>query len=93
MKCIVNDGKDAVNINDINRYCYEHYQIYDTLLKLYHKQVDYSSNRSLSWKDFLANVLDTRFTASWKVSITYSSSSNGNVLDIIADVAKAELSM
>ena len=45
MKCIVNDGKDAVTTNDVDRYCYEHYQIYDSLLKLYQQVVKSAARR------------------------------------------------
>jgi hypothetical protein len=35
MKCVVKDGKEAVSGNDIDRYCYEHYQVYESLHRLY----------------------------------------------------------
>ena len=34
-KCIVNDGKDAITVNNIDKYCYDHHQIFDSLRKLY----------------------------------------------------------
>jgi hypothetical protein len=30
MKCLVNDGRDAVDMNGIKRYCWIHYQIYNS---------------------------------------------------------------
>ena len=87
MKCIINEGKDAVSINNITRYCYEHYQIYDSIQSLY-KQVS-SSDKSISWRKFLTKVLDTNFNASWKISFV--DTSIGITLDKVADVARDEL--
>jgi hypothetical protein len=64
MKCILNDGLEAITINDINRYCYEHYQIYDSLQKLYQQVVN--SNGILTWNDYLKKVLDPQFNEPWK---------------------------
>jgi hypothetical protein len=86
MKCIVNDGRDAVTIIDINRYCYEHYQIYDSLQKLYQQVV--KSNGPLTWNDYLKKVLDAQFNAPWKTSVVDTS---GRTLDIVARVGRAEL--
>jgi hypothetical protein len=44
MKCAVNDGKEAVPIDNIYRYCYEDYQVYNMLKRLYPED-------SMSWKD------------------------------------------
>jgi hypothetical protein len=87
MKCIINDGKDAVSINNIIRYCYEHYQIYDSMQSLY-KQAS-SSDKSISWRQFLTKVLDTNFNASWKISLV--DTSTGITLDKVANIASAEL--
>jgi hypothetical protein len=82
MKCAANDGKEAVTVDNIDRYCYEHYQVYDMLKRLY-------PGDSMSWKEHLNKVLDTKFNASWKVSLI--DISNGKTLDIVAKVARAEL--
>jgi hypothetical protein len=87
MKCIINDGKDAVSINNIIRYCYEHYQIYDSIQSLY-KQIS-SSDKSISWRQFLTKALDTNFNASWKISLV--DTRTGITLDKVANVARAEL--
>ena len=87
MKCVVNDGKEAITINNIDRYCYEHYQVYDSLQKLYQK-VSISSG-SLPWEQYLTKVLDTNFNASWKTSLI--DSSTGRTLDLVATVARVEL--
>jgi hypothetical protein len=84
MKCAVNDGKEAVTIDNIDRYCYEHYQVYNMLKSLY-------PGNSMSWKEYLNKVLDANFNASWKVSLI--DASNDKVLDIVANVARAELKM
>jgi hypothetical protein len=85
MKCIVNDGRDAVTINDIDRYCYEHYQIYDSLQKLYQEVV--KSYGPLTWNGYLKKVLDDQFKAPWKTSLI---DANGKTLDTIASVGRAE---
>jgi hypothetical protein len=87
MKCAVDDGKDAVAMNNINRYCYYHYQIYDSLRNLY-TEVS-TSDTSLSWNDYLTKVLDVNYKESWKTHLV--DSTNGMTLDSIADVARAEL--
>ena len=87
MKCVVNDGKEAITINNIDRYCYEHYQVYDSLQKLYQK-VSISSG-SLPWEQYLTKVLDTNFNASWKTSLI--DPSTGSTLDLVATVARVEL--
>jgi hypothetical protein len=43
----------------------------------------------MSWKEYLNKVLDANFNASWKVSLI--DASNGKALDIVANVARAEL--
>ena len=87
-KCIVNDGKDAITLNNIDRYCYDHYQIFDSLMKL-HVEV-YTSNASLSLRDYLMKVLDANYKESWKTQLV-KSNNDGRTLDIISDVARAEL--
>jgi hypothetical protein len=87
MKCAIEDGKDAVTINNIHKYCYNHYQIYDSLRKLY-TEVS-KTHTSLSWNDFLTNVLDANYKESWKTHLV--DSTNGKTLDTIADVARTEL--
>ena len=87
MKCVVNDGKEAITINNIDRYCYEHYQVYDSLQKLY--QQFSNSNKSISWQEYLTRVLDTNFTAPWKISLI--DNNNGRVLPSVASVASIEL--
>jgi len=89
MKCTVNDGKDAVTMDNVDRYCYEHYQIYDSLRKLYQEVV--GSNGSLSWEDYLTKVLDAQFSAPWKTSLI--DASTGKTLDIVASVGRAELDL
>ncbi|MGA9845819.1 MAG: hypothetical protein WBQ25_26255 [Nitrososphaeraceae archaeon] len=84
MKCAVNDGKEAVTIDKFDKYCYEHYQVYDMLKRLY-------PGDSMSWKEYLNKVLDANFNTSWKVSLI--DASNGKILDIVANVARAELKM
>ena len=91
MKCAVNDGRDSVNINNINRYCNEHYQIYDMLAKLYRAVSGSGSNGSISWREYLTRVLDNDFNAPWKISLI--DASNGGTLDPVANVAAAELKM
>ena len=87
-KCIVNDGKDAITLNNIDRYCYDHYQIFDSLMKLYVEV--YTSGASLSLRDYLMKVLDSNYKESWKTQLV-KSNNDGRPLDIIADVARAEL--
>jgi hypothetical protein len=87
MKCVVRDGKEAVSVNNIDRYCYEHYQVYDSLQKLYQQLSN--SNKSISWQECLTKVLDTNFTAPWKISII--DDSNGRILSSVASVASIEL--
>ena len=82
MKCAVNDGKEAVTIDKFDKYCYEHYQVYDMLKRLY-------PGDSMSWKEYLNKVLDANFNASWKVSLI--DTNNGKILDIVDNVARAEL--
>ena len=54
MKCLV-CGQDSVSINNVNKYCWNHYQIYDMLLKLYHDV--FESNQTFSWKElFVKNT-------------------------------------
>jgi hypothetical protein len=84
MKCAVNDGREAVAINNIDRYCNEHYQIYDMLKRLYPEDF-------MSWREYLSKVLDTNYNAPWKISLI--DTSNGTPLDIVARVARAELKM
>jgi hypothetical protein len=87
MKCVVKDGKEAVSVKNVDRYCYEHYQVYDSLQKLYQQLSN--SNKSISWQEYLTKVLDSNFTAPWKISII--DDSNGMVLPSVASVASAEL--
>jgi hypothetical protein len=86
MKCIANDGRDAVVMNGVDRYCYEHFQIFDSLQKLYQQVV--KSNGPLPWNEYLKKVLDTQFNAAWKTSLI---DDTGKTLDIVASVARAEL--
>jgi hypothetical protein len=86
MKCATNDGRDAVNMDNSSRYCYEHYQVYDSLQKLY-KELS-NSDGSISWQEFLTRVLDSNFNASWKTSLI---EADGRTVSVVADVAKAEL--
>ena len=58
------------------------YQVYNMLKRLYPED-------SMSWKEYLNKVLDANFNASWKVSLI--DASNGKALDIVANVARAEL--
>jgi hypothetical protein len=69
-------------LDKIDRYCYEHYQVYDMLKRLY-------PGDSMSWREYLNKVLDANFNTSWKVSLI--DASNGKILDIVAKVARAEL--
>ena len=46
MKCAVNDGKEAVTIDNFAKYCYEHYQVYNMLERLY-------PGDSMSWKKYI----------------------------------------
>jgi hypothetical protein len=87
MNCVVNDGKEAITIKNIDRYCYEHYQVYDSLQKLY-QQVSISSG-PLPWEQYLTKVLDANFNASWKTSLI--DPSTGRMLDLVATVARVEL--
>lgn len=87
MKCIAKDGKDAVSVNNIDRYYYEHYQVYESLHRLY--QQLYNSNKAISWQGYLTKVLDSNFTAPWKMSII--DDSNGRILPSVASVASIEL--
>jgi hypothetical protein len=87
MKCVTNDGNEAINMNNIDRYCYEHYQIYDSLLRLY--QEVSKSVGSITWTEFLTRVLDPNFKASWKTSLI--DANNGETLSVVASVVKAEL--
>jgi hypothetical protein len=87
MECLVKDGKDSITLNNTSKYCYEHYQIYDSLTKLY-AEVS-KSHTSLSWNDFLAKVLDADYKQGWKTPLV--DSSTGKTLETFANVAKAEL--
>ena len=87
MKCVVKDGKHAVSLNNIDRYCYEHYQVYEGLQRLYQQLCN--SNKSISWQEYLTKVLDITFTAPWKMSIM--DDSNGRILPSIASAASIEL--
>jgi hypothetical protein len=87
MKCFVKDGKEAVNINNVDRYCYEHYQVYDSLQKIYQQLSN--SNRPISWQEYLTKVLDTNFTVPWKISLI--GENNGMILHSLASVASVEL--
>jgi hypothetical protein len=84
MKCAVNDGRATVAINNIYRYCNEHYRIYDMIKKLY-------PGDFMSWQEYVSKVLDTNYNAPWKISLI--DASNGSPLDIVARVARAELKM
>ena len=86
-KCIVNDGKDAIAVNNIDKYCYDHNQIFDSVRKLY-TEVS-RSDTSLTFTDYLAKVLDVNYKKSWKTYLV--NSTNGKALDTISDVARAEL--
>jgi hypothetical protein len=87
MECLIKDGKDTVTVDGLQKYCYEHYQIYDSLQKLF-KEVS-NTQGSNSWRDYLAKVLDTNNKEPWKASLV--DSSTGRTLDIVASVARAEL--
>jgi hypothetical protein len=87
MECLVKDGKNAVNINGVGKYCYEDYQIYDSLQKLYN-EVN-KTEGSLSWKDYLTKTLDPNNKEPWKISLV--DATTGRTLDSVAKVAKAEL--
>jgi hypothetical protein len=87
MKCVVKDGKEAVNINNVDRYCYEHYQVYDGLQKLYQQLSN--SDKSISWQEYLTKVLNSNFTAPWKIPMI--DDSNGMILPSVASVASIEL--
>lgn len=87
MRCALNDGKDTVVINNIDKYCYEHYQIRDSLWKLYQKVL--SGYGYLSWHDYLTRVLDTNNKENWKAPLIDASS--GKTLDSIASLARKEL--
>jgi hypothetical protein len=87
MECLVKDRKDAVTINGVSKYCYEHYQIYDSLQKLF-KEV-FQTDGSLSWKDYLTQILDVNNKAPWKNSLIDSGS--GRTLETVARVSEAEL--
>ena len=87
MKCVVKDGKEAVSVNDIDRYCYEHYQVYESLHRLYQQLCN--SNKSISWQEYLTKVLDAKFTTPWKRSII--DDNNKRILPSIASVASIEL--
>jgi len=47
MKCLVGD-KEAVLINRVEKYCQEHYKIYETLINLY-----ISNFTFMSWRQFM----------------------------------------
>jgi hypothetical protein len=86
MECLV-CGQDSVSINNVNKYCWNHYQIYDMLLKLYHDT--FESNKTFSWKDYLLKTLEIELPIpGWKQSLT---DHEGKPLDMVASVAKAEL--
>lgn len=87
MECLVKDGRDAITINGFNKYCYEHYQIYDSMQNLF-REIS-KTQSSLSWKDYLKEILDTNNKESWKISLV--DSTTGKTLDIVASVVKAEL--
>jgi hypothetical protein len=87
MECLVKDGKDATTINGLDKYCYEHYQIYDSLQKLF-KEVS-KSEGSLSWRDYLTEILDPNNKEPWKMSLV--DATTARTLDIVTSVAKAEL--
>ena len=87
MKCVVNDGKDAVTMDNTDKYCYDHNQIYDSLKNLYQEVL--KAYGSLSWLDYLTKVLDNDNKENWKISLVDASSKK--TLPIVADVARVEL--
>jgi hypothetical protein len=86
MKCLV-CGKDIVPMNNINKYCWEHYQIYDNLMKLY--QQVFKAYGSLAWTDYLTKILDDNNKENWKSSLL--DPSNKKTLSIVTSVARAEM--
>jgi plastocyanin len=86
LKCVIDDHADAFVVNRIDKYCWNHYRIYDTLWKLY-KEV-FKSYGSLSWGDYLSRIMDNNFKAPWKTSL---SNTDGTKLDAIGRVASHEL--
>jgi len=51
MKCLVGD-KEAVIINRVEKYCQEHYKIYETLINLY-----ISNFTFMSWRQFMQLIM------------------------------------
>ena len=86
MKCVIDNHTDADVINRIDKYCWDHYRIYDSLWKLY-KEV-FKSYGPLSWQEYLSRIMDDSLNAPWKTSL---SNSDGTTLDAINKVVLHEL--
>jgi plastocyanin len=88
MKCVIDDHTDAVVVNRISKYCWNHYRIYDSLWKLY-KDV-FEEYDPLSWGEYLSRILDNTFTSPWKQPILLADSKKQSS---IGRVASYELSL
>jgi len=86
MKCLV-CGKDVVLTNKPMKYCWEHRQIYDNLMKLYQEVSRVYG--PLTWTDYLKKVLDDTNKESWRLPLLDGSSKK--TIPIVTSVARAEM--
>ena len=88
MKCVINGHEDAVVVNKINKYCWFHYQIYDSLWNLF-KEV-FQAYGSLTWGEFLSKILDNKSRHPWKQPITDAGDNDRNS---IREIVSYELNL
>ena len=88
MKCVIGGHTDALDIDTVDRYCWNHYQIFWNLW-FSHKDVD-AKYGPLSWEEFLTKILDVNYKDPWKDSILAADSA---IQDSILGVASYELSL
>ena len=74
MKCLVNDGRDTVDMNGIKRYCWIHYQIYNSHFALL--------KNSLTPNKYKEHLLE--------MSKAKDMPGTGDTFRLLSDVAKVE---
>jgi hypothetical protein len=75
MKCPVNDGRDIVDINGVKRYCWIHYQIYNSHFA--------SLKNSLTPNKYKEHLTE--------MSKAKDEPGTGDTFRLLSDVAKVEL--
>lgn len=83
MQCLIGD-KEALSINRSEKYCQEHYAIYDTLLNVYISNFTY-----LSWKQFLQLIIS--ITLNLYPYAPELTDANGKPIDDAKKIAETEL--